>query len=97
MIKRELMEAVLTEKELSCTDVAYPQPWADKVRQLGLNPEYIVWCYAEDRVFGKPIDLAHRFLQKYQKITDARFESDDPDYVEAVISANNMIMKQLGI
>lgn len=97
MNKQQLMDAVLTEEERKCVDTAYPQEWADKVRDLGLNPEHIVWCYAKSRIFGEPIDLAHRFLQKYQDLQNTAMDSVDEGYVNAVISANDLIMKQLGV
>jgi hypothetical protein len=54
-------------------DLAIPQIWADKMRELGVNPEFFVWSYKEDRIFGKPLNLLEQYalhvIEKSKKLT----------------------------
>ena len=50
-------------------DSARPQSWSDKCRnELGFNPEYFVWSYQENTVFGKPVNLAAAVLEKLAEV-----------------------------
>lgn len=49
-------------------DTAIPQPWADKMRDHGINPGWYVWSYQENRVFGEPIHLLEKLHDKMIKV-----------------------------
>lgn len=46
-------------------DTAYPQQWADKAREMGIDPSIYVWQYDEkNRIFGHPVSYAHSMVIK---------------------------------
>lgn len=55
------MDALMLFKYASPYDVALPQPWADKVKELtGMYPPgHIVWSYAESTIFGEPFPVSN--------------------------------------
>lgn len=61
--KRNLGEALGLEN----FDTAYPQQWADKVRELQLNPSMCVYSYDEHPSFGAPVDLSKLLFERIIK------------------------------
>jgi len=95
MNKGELMKLVFTKEELNSIDTAYPQPWADKMREMGVQPRMFVWSYLEHRISGAPVNLAEKFFEKYTGLPEV--ELQDPDHVGALISAQSLINDALGV
>src|SRR5262245_21909165 len=52
---------------LQTFDIAFPQEWGNKVRELGMDPSYTVFCYDEPTPYGGPRDLAKMLLERIQK------------------------------
>lgn len=93
MNKGEIMKLVFTEKELNGNiDTAIPQPWADKMREMGVQPFWYVWSYLENRISGAPVNLAEKFLEKYNALPKQIIEADiTHDYMVAMGSAFDLI------
>lgn len=60
MTKGDLIQIVFGENAKH-VDVAVNSIWAEKVRELGVNPEFFVWSYIDNNINGKPVNL----LEKY--------------------------------
>lgn len=45
-------------------DLALPQPWFNKAKELRINPEFFVWSYKRDKIYGEPVNI----LEEYAKI-----------------------------
>ena len=99
MNKRELVELLLTKEDQNKIDYAYPQQWADKMRELGVQPEWFVWSYINDAFSGAPLNLAEMFCSKYGELPDMTIEESNEKaaYVGAIYSAQQLIHKAMGL
>lgn len=72
MNKGDLIQIVFG-KDAGKIDVALPQPWFDKAKELRVNPEFFVWSYIEDKIYGEPVNLLERYalliIEEAEKIT----------------------------
>ncbi len=54
-------------------DLAIPQVWVDKIRDLGVDPRFFVWSYRENKNFGEPLNLLEQYalhlIEKSEKFT----------------------------
>ena len=87
------MKLVFTEDELRNVDSAIPQPWADSMRDHGIQPFYYVWNYNEPTRMGAPVNLCERFYEKFGKVADV--EMVDVDRLGALHSAQSLIIEAL--
>ena len=89
------MAMLFTEEQIINIDTAYPLAWADKMRELGVNPKNFVWSYNENRISGAPVDLAALFLERYSGLPTV--EIQDPNHVGAIISAQSLVNRALNL
>lgn len=98
MTKGDLMKLVFTEEELRNVDSAIPLEWADRMREMGLQPKYICWSYNVNRIFGAPIDLAAAFLEKLTRKPEVLVPKNmEKNEVGALFSAINQVNHALGL
>lgn len=70
MTKGELAKLVLTEEELKLIDYSLPQEFVEDCNNLlgiGHIP-YTVWSYIDNRIFGKPLNLAELYVERFLSI-----------------------------
>ena len=92
------MKLLFTEEELKNIDSAYPQPWADKMREMGVDPRYFVWSYNESRISGAPVDLAKMFLERFNRLPHLLQTADaDRNEIGALYSAISLVNDALGV
>ena len=92
------MKLVFTEEELKHVDSAIPLPWADKMRDLGIQPKYICWSYNESKIFGEPVDLAAKFLERFTRQPHLLVNAEqDRNEVSALFSAISLVNGALGL
>lgn len=98
MNKGDLMKLLFTKEELRNIDTAYPQPWADKMREMGVDPRYFVWSYNEHRISGAPVDLAKMFLERFNKLPHLLETADqDRNEIGALYSAISLVNDAMGL
>jgi hypothetical protein len=92
MTKQEIAELVFTKDQLRNIDFAIPMEWADKMRDMGVQPFWYVWSYNEHRISGAPVNLAEKFMEKYAAIPDTILKADVSfEYMKAMGSAMDLI------
>ncbi len=64
--KQALLDMVLTKEQQSKIDFAIPFAWSIKCKEIGIDPQYYVWSYLDDRVGGKPFNLLEAIAKKYE-------------------------------
>lgn len=70
MTKVEFAKIVLTEEELKLIDYSLPQEFVEDCNNLlgiGHIP-YTVWSYIDNRIFGKPLNLAELYVERFLSI-----------------------------
>ena len=98
MNKGDLMKLIFTEDELKNVDSAIPQPWADKMREMGVQPRYFAWSYNENRIGGAPVDLAAAFLERFNEMPHLLDKAEyDRNEIGALYSAIHLVNEALGI
>ena len=66
MDKFKMMEMLFNKEDINKVDIAIPEPWAEKARNVGVNTDYYVWSYIKNITFGEPVNLAELFFKKCQ-------------------------------
>jgi len=62
MNKSEMINTLKENGKLKgATDTAIPLEWANKVRELGIDPTWYVWNYGINK-FGAPLNLAELYI-----------------------------------
>ena len=61
MTKSEIIKTLFPIEEQGKFDTAVPQPWADKVIKLQVDPYHYIWDYREYKLFGKPLNIVEAY------------------------------------
>jgi len=92
------MKLLFTEDELKNIDSAIPLEWSNKMRELGVNPWWYVWSYNENRIGGAPVDMAAKFLERFNEMPYLLANAElDRNEVQALYSAISLVHEALGI
>jgi len=63
--KQDLLNMALPKEDHSKIDFTIPQQWADKCRDMRVDPQYYVWSYLDDRVGGQPFHLLEEIAKTH--------------------------------